>query len=134
MALKPGNIIEGKVVNITKFGAFVEVEGKIGLLHISEISKDYVKDISKYLKENQIIKVKVMSIDDNDKISLSVRAIDDDKKTSKPEEVDWNKKKPKPSSANFEDSISKFLKESEEKFKELKSYKNSRNNGYNRKN
>lgn len=131
MSLKPGKIIEGKVVNITKFGAFVEVEGKIGLLHISEISKDYVKDISKYLKENQKIKVKVISIDDNDKISLSVRAIDDDKKTSKPEEVDWNRKKPRQSSANFEDTLSKFLKESEEKFKELKSYKNSRSNGYN---
>lgn len=133
MPLKPGNIIEGKVVNITKFGAFVEVEGKIGLLHISEISKDYVKDISKYLQENQKIRVKVISIDDNDKISLSVRAIEDDKKTSKPEEVDWNKNKPRPSSVNFEDTLSKFLKESDEKFKELKSYKNSRNNGYNRK-
>ena len=51
MTLKAGNILEGTVVNITSFGAFVEVEGKTGLVHISEVSDNYVKNIRDYLKE-----------------------------------------------------------------------------------
>ena len=45
MTLKAGSILEGTVVNITNFGAFVEVEGKTGLVHISEVSDTYVKNI-----------------------------------------------------------------------------------------
>ncbi|KYH34374.1 general stress protein 13 [Clostridium tepidiprofundi DSM 19306] len=132
MSLKPGNIVEGKVVNITKFGAFVEVEGKIGLLHISEISNSYVKDVSEYLKENDIVKVKIVSIGEDGKISLSIKQanLEEQKKSCKPEEVDWNSKKRKTNSIDFEDTLSKFLKESEEKFKDLKNYKNLKNGTY----
>lgn len=129
MSLKPGNILEGKVVNITKFGAFVEVEGKIGLLHISEISKSFVKDVTEYLKENDIVKVKVISIDDDGKISLSIKQAEADlqKKSAKPKEIDWDREKGKHSSINFEDTLSRFLKDSEERFKDMKSFKNGKN-------
>lgn len=131
MSLKQGSIIEGKVVNITKFGAFVEVEGKTGLLHISEISKTFVKDINKHLKENQVVKVKVISIDEDGKISLSMKQIEEEKprRTNAPQEVDWNREKNKVNSCNFEDSLSKFLKESEERLKEMKSFKVNKNQG-----
>lgn len=127
MSLKPGNIVEGKVVNITKFGAFVEVEGKIGLLHISEISKTFVKDVKEHLKENDIVKVKVISVDKDGKISLSIKQAEEERKSAKPEEIDWNKPKKKTVSVNFEDTLSKFLKESEEKFKDIKNLKNAKN-------
>lgn len=132
MSLKPGNILEGKVINITKFGAFVEVEDKIGLLHISEISKTFIKEVSDHLKENDVVKVKVISIDDNGKISLSMKQVDNEpeRKSNKPVEVDWNKEKQKPhadrqrpSTGNFEDSLSKFLKESEDRIKDTKQFK-----------
>lgn len=127
MSLKPGNILEGKVVNITKFGAFVEVDGKIGLLHISEISKTFVKDVSEHLKENDVVRVKVISIDENGKISLSIKQaeIEEAKKSSRPVDVDWNRDKSKTSTSNgnFEDTLSKFLKESEERFKDTKQFK-----------
>lgn len=131
MSLKPGSIIEGKVVNITKFGAFVEVEGKTGLLHISEISKTFVKDINKHLKENDVVKVKVISIDEDGKISLSMKQIEEDrpKRTSVPQEIDWNREKGKLNSLNFEDNLSKFLKESEEKLKDMKTFKVNKNQG-----
>ncbi|WP_142413504.1 S1 domain-containing RNA-binding protein [Hathewaya massiliensis] len=131
MSLKPGSIIEGKIVNITKFGAFVEVEGKTGLLHISEISKTFVKDINKHLKENEIVKVKVISIDEDGKISLSMKQIEEErpKKTSAPQEVDWSREKNRLNSSNFEDSLSKFLKESEEKLKDMKTFKVNKNQG-----
>ena len=45
MTLMAGNILEGRIINITNFGAFVEVEGKTGLVHISEVADTYVKDI-----------------------------------------------------------------------------------------
>lgn len=137
MALKPGSIVEGKVVNITKFGAFVEVEGEIGLLHISEISSNYVKDVSEYLKENDVIKVKVVAIEESGRISLSIKQLNENNlhKSVKPEEIDWVKEnsKKKKNSVDFEDSLSKFLKESEERFKSSKSYKTGKNSTYNKK-
>ena len=64
MPLEVGTIVEGKVSGITAFGAFVQLpEGRTGLVHISEVAQEYVKDISAHLKENQIVKVKVVSID-----------------------------------------------------------------------
>ena len=69
-----GSIIEGKVTGITKFGAFVELDdGAVGMVHISEISQSYVNDISEHLKENQIVKVKVLNVGDDGKISLSIK-------------------------------------------------------------
>lgn len=131
MSLQPGNILEGKVVNITKFGAFVEVEDKIGLLHISEISKTFVKDITKHLHENDVVKVKIIGIDDSGKISLSIKQAEEEmaKKANAPREIDWDKEKEKckVSPTNFEDNLSKFLKESEERFKEMKTYKLAKN-------
>lgn len=73
MALVIGNIYEGKVVNITNFGAFVDINGETGLVHISEVSNKYIKDIRDYLKDKLDVRVKVLSIDDSGKISLSLK-------------------------------------------------------------
>ncbi len=123
MTLNAGSILEGTVVNITNFGAFVEIEGKTGLVHISEVSDSYVKDIREYLKEQDKVKVKVISIDDKGKISLSIKQAMQQKKSCKPAEIDWSREKPKKNEANFEDRLSKFLKDSEERFQDLKNIK-----------
>ena len=69
-----GSILEGKVTGITKFGAFVSLPGnKSGLVHISEIAYSYVNDISEHLAEGQMVKVKVIGIDDNNRINLSIK-------------------------------------------------------------
>lgn len=74
MQLEEGSIIEGKVTGIQKFGAFVDIGGgKSGLVHISEVSPVYVNDINDFLKVGQTVRVKVVSIADNGKISLSVK-------------------------------------------------------------
>jgi S1 RNA binding domain protein len=122
MTLAAGNILEGKVVNITNFGAFVEIEGQTGLVHISEVADSFVKDIREHLKEQDIVKVKVISIDDNGKISLSIKQANVQKKSVKPVEVEWGTEKAKPSVSNFEDKISKFLKDSEEKMQDVKKH------------
>ena len=115
--------MEGKVVNITNFGAFVEVEGKTGLVHISEVSDVFVKNVRDHLKEDDVVKVKVISVDDNGKMSLSIKQAGTPKKSFKPVEIDWQKEKTKTANvSSFEDRMSKFLKDSEERFQDLKKH------------
>ena len=74
MQLEVGSILEGKVTGITKFGAFVELPGgKVGMVHISEVAPTFVKEIRDFVKENQVVKVKVLSISDDGKVSLSMK-------------------------------------------------------------
>lgn len=69
-----GEILEGKVTGITKFGAFVALPGdKSGLVHISEIAYSYVNDVKDHLNEGQEVKVKVIGIDDVGRINLSIK-------------------------------------------------------------
>lgn len=127
MTLMAGNIVEGTVINITNFGAFIEVEGKTGLVHISEVADSYVKDIREHLNEQD--KVKVISIDDNGKISLSIKQANIQKKSVKPAEVDWNTSEKKKSTGNFEDIMSKFLKDSEERMQDVKKHQEFKGKG-----
>ena len=72
--IEVGAILEGKVTGITKFGAFVSLPGsKSGLVHISEIAYSYVSDVAEHLTEGQDVKVKVISIDENNRINLSIK-------------------------------------------------------------
>lgn len=76
MQLEAGKILEGKVTGITKFGAFVELEpGKVGMVHISEISTTYVNDINDVLTIGQMVKVKVLNVGEDGKISLSIKKV-----------------------------------------------------------
>ena len=72
-----GSILDGKVTGITKFGAFVALpEGKSGLVHISEIAYSYVNEVSEHLKEGQEVKVKVIGIDQANRINLSIKQVE----------------------------------------------------------
>ena len=72
--IEVGAILEGKVTGITKFGAFVSLPGsKSGLVHISEIAYSYVSDVNDHLSEGQDVKVKVINIDENNRINLSIK-------------------------------------------------------------
>lgn len=122
MLFEVGNIVEGKVAGIASFGAFIQLPGgKTGLVHISEISEEYVKDIKNYLKENQEVKVKILSIE-NGKISLSIKkATSRDsalKANKQPVEIDWGKSACE--AMTYEERLAKFLKDSEEKMHDLK--------------
>ena len=74
MQLEVGKIYEGKVTGITKFGAFVELDkDTTGMVHISEVANTYVSDIREHLTEGQTVKVKVLSVGEDKKISLSIK-------------------------------------------------------------
>ena len=69
-----GEIYEGKVTKIMGFGAFVALpEGKHGLVHISEVANTYVNQITDHLTEGQTVKVRVLSVGEDGKISLSIK-------------------------------------------------------------
>ena len=73
-----GRVYEGKVVSIKEFGAFVNVlPGIDGLVHISQISNDRVENVTDVLSEGQIIKVKLIGIDERGKLNLSMKALED---------------------------------------------------------
>ena len=72
MQLEVGEILEGKVTGVLKFGAFVDLGGgKSGMVHISEVAPTYVNDIKEHITEGQTVKVKIIGIADDGKISLS---------------------------------------------------------------
>ncbi|MHC1694445.1 MAG: S1 RNA-binding domain-containing protein [Eubacteriales bacterium] len=116
-----GSIVEGKVTGITKFGAFVSLpDNKTGMIHISEISNQYVKDINYHIKLNQTVVVKILSIDTNNKISLSIKQNEVPVKSSvsKPEEFTAFVKNK--GGNTFEDMLNKFKSDSDEKISILK--------------
>ena len=138
MQLAVGNIVEGKVTGITKFGAFVELPGgKTGMVHISEIAPTYVNEIRDHVTENQVVKVKVLNITEEGKISLSIkRAMDrpapaarrssaGPARLDRPDQYDWNSKK-KNENLSFEDMLSKFKQTSDDKMSDLKKYNEGR--------
>lgn len=129
MPLEVGQIVEGKVTGITNFGAFIELPGgETGLVHISEVADAYVKDIKAYVAYNDKIKVKVIGIDPQGKISLSIKQAKPPR-GSRPMEFDWSNNR-RDSRLSFEDKIAKFLKESDEKLQELRKFHESKRGSY----
>lgn len=158
--MKPekGSIYEGKITSITNFGAFVSLpDGPDGLVHISEVSNSFVKDINEILTVGQTVKVKVISIAENGKIALSIkqampreekpqaqqprprpqgeRKFQPKKQEQKPQfnpnvppEEYWEEQIS--SNQGFEDMMNKFKKSSQDKFSDLKRGGESR--GYSR--
>jgi S1 RNA binding domain protein len=110
--------MEGVITGITKFGAFVELPGGItGLVHISEVADEYVKDINEFYKKADSVKVKVLNVENNGKIGLSIRQAAEGYKPVK------NNVRSRPAAVNkasFEDKMSRFMKESDERLLDLK--------------
>lgn len=131
MAIEVGSIVEGVVTGLAKFGAFVQIDEKTnGLVHISEVSHEYVKEVSDHLKKGDKVKVKVMSVEGDGKIGLSIKQATPKPKTEPkkplPEAVTLNREIRKSESSSFDDMLSKFMKDSNEKIESAKQRKNVR--------
>jgi polyribonucleotide nucleotidyltransferase len=73
-----GKIYEGPITKLADFGAFVNIlPGKDGLLHISQIAHQRVERVSDFLKEGQVVRVKVLETDDKGRVKLSMKALID---------------------------------------------------------
>lgn len=127
MKFEVGEIVEGKVTGIAKFGAFVELcPGKSGLVYISEIANTFVKEVSDHLKIGDEVKAKIVSIDDAGRINLSIKqAIPPAPKpvfrAPQPAVIDAPPVENEDSGdAGFEDKLKRFMKDSESRLSDIK--------------
>ena len=140
-----GQVLDGKVTGLTNFGAFVSLpENKTGMVHISEISLSYVKDIHDFLKEGQSVRVKIIEISGSGKISLSIKQVEeqdgrkaDADKAKKPAAKTsaanvWKGMPEKKSNApmSFEDMITQFKQRSDEKLADKRKNTDSKRGSY----
>ena len=147
MELAVGEVLEGKVSGITKFGAFVMLPGgKSGLVHISEVANTFVSDVNEHVQIGQTVKVKVLSISEEGKINLSMkRAVEPEVQTRPAAESRVRRPAgtPRPdgpvpqaqqSSGNqdFEDRLKKFMQESDSRIADNRMYADHRSRRRNR--
>lgn len=141
MAPQTGEIVEGKVTGLTKFGAFVDIgDGLSGMVHISEVAATYVNDISDYLEVGQQVRVKVLGTNDAGKISLSLKQAEGNTLEKKeraprpprPAPNVWQGQKQKydPDNMSFEEMMSKWKTSSDEKMADLKRSTDPKHSGY----
>ena len=134
MQLNVGEIVEGKITGITNFGLFLDLgEGKSGMVHISEVARNFINDINELFKVNDTVKAKILNIGEDGKISLSIkRALEPEKtyqKSVRRERRNYEQPKPdgsytwmpkKNEPASFEEMMNRFKQTSDEKFSDLK--------------
>ncbi len=140
MQLEVGKIYEGKVTGITKFGAFIDLgENRTGMVHISEVAPTFVKEITDFISMGETVKVRVLNIGDDGKISLSIKRAVENPAPS--QQRPQSQQRPRSSynnggsrgprdfsqprqqesgSKGFEDMLSKFMQRSDEKISDLR--------------
>ena len=149
MQVETGSILEGKVTGITNFGAFVELPGgQTGMVHISEVASAFVTDIRQHLTENQMVKVKVLNVGEDGKISLSIKKAQAPEaaaakprqgggrpnraprkpavSSSRPGSFEWQSAS---TGTTFEDMMTHFKQTSDEKISDLKKSSEGRHGG-----
>ena len=140
MQLEVGAVVEGKVTGITRFGAFVELPGgKTGMVHISEIAPTFVKEIRDFVTENQMVKVKILSIGPDGKVSLSIKRVNETpragggrpsvRSAGRPGNFEWQPGR-RSEPATFEDMMTKFKQTSDEKMSDLKRCMEAKRGGF----
>ncbi|HLO10641.1 MAG TPA: S1 domain-containing RNA-binding protein [Pseudoneobacillus sp.] len=158
MSIEVGSKLQGKVTGITNFGAFVELpEGSTGLVHISEVADNYVKDINDHLKVGDMVEVKVINVEKDGKIGLSIKKAVDRPQPERPVRPDRPERpsyggghgghggggqRPRQGGGrsndrggqggqreNFESKMARFLKDSEDRLSTLKRATESKRGG-----
>lgn len=142
MAIEVGTVLDGTVTGITKFGAFIDLgEKQTGLVHISEVANEYVENIADFLKVQDRVKVKVLTVEGN-KIGLSIKQTQEKKEKENKgtgERRDFNdfksrsprndnsenrthfaKRMNSRDNKSFEEKMKMFLKDSDERLLDLK--------------
>ena len=114
--------MEGTVKTITNFGAFVALpENRTGMVHISEVANCYVSDIRQHLTEGQNVKVKVMKIDENGKVALSIKKAEEfqPRRGNRSEGPQVGSEAPKAKASaeplTFEEKLKQFMSDSDSK-------------------
>ncbi|MYL35961.1 RNA-binding protein S1 [Pontibacillus yanchengensis] len=141
MSIEVGSKLQGKVTGITNFGAFVELpDGSTGLVHISEVADSYVKDINDHLSEGDQVEVKVINVEKDGKIGLSIKKAQENYNSNKGNNN--SNRRPKGGGGSgkgkndrrektetFESKMNRFLKDSEERMASLRKNTESKRGG-----
>ncbi|MDC3417920.1 S1 domain-containing RNA-binding protein [Aquibacillus salsiterrae] len=127
MSIEVGSKLQGKVTGITNFGAFVELPGgSTGLVHISEVADNYVKDINDHLSVGDEVTVKVVNVENDGKIGLSIKKAKDN---PPPARRKPHVKNNRDHTESFEAKMNKFLKDSEDRLASLRKNTESKRGG-----
>ena len=157
MAIEVGNVFEGRVTGVKPFGAFVALpEGRVGMVHISEVSNEFVQDINTVLHDGDEVKVQVINIAPDGKIALSIKRTQpapergprqqhgertaggsDRRPAPRPKREEkprvWQPKPAAPQGdMSFEDMMARYKTRSEEKIADLKRVTENHRGGYSR--
>lgn len=120
MPVEVGQIVEGTVSRIENYGAFIKLDtGETGLVHISEVDRNFVRDLREHLRESDRITVKVIGIKDGNKIDLSI-------KQAAP---DWTEERPRRSRGTdpeLEAKLKRFMRQSEERLVDWRRHRESK--------
>jgi S1 RNA binding domain protein len=113
-----GAIVEGVVSRLADFGAFVQLEGgETGLVHISEVDRNYVRDIKEHLHEGDKVTVKVVAIKDDGKIDLSIKQAD----------PSWEARPSRSGrDPEFEAKLKRFMRQSQERLADVRRQRDSK--------
>lgn len=115
-----GAIVDGTVSRLADFGAFVDMDGgETGMVHISEVDKNYVRDIKQHLHEGDKVSVKVLSIKEDGKIDLSIKQAD----PTFEEQATRGKSGRDP---EFEAKLKRFMRESQERLADVRRQRDSK--------
>jgi S1 RNA binding domain protein len=121
LAAEVGSIVSGNVVRIAPYGAFVKLEsGETGLVHISEIDRNYVRSVDEHLRIDDQVTVKVVGIKEDGKIDLSIKQAD----------PGWQPETTRPRRSakdpEFEQKLKRFMRSSEERLVDVKRQREGR--------
>jgi S1 RNA binding domain protein len=120
MSAEVGAVVSGTVARLAPYGAFIKLEtGETGLVHISEIDRNYVRSVEEHLRIDGQVTVKVVGIKDDGKIDLSI-------KQAAP---DWQPERPrlrKGKDPEFEQKLKRFMRSSEERLVDVKRQREGR--------
>ena len=135
MAVEVGALVDGRITGIMEYGAFVDIgDGKTGMVHISEVATAFVTNIRDHLAVGQEVRVKVLSVSPEGKVSLSIKKADDGQppaakrpsgppqrppKRGAPPNV-WQGQRSNAPAQSFEDMMSQFKQTSEDKISTLR--------------
>lgn len=118
-----GEIFDGKVTAVMKYGCFVAFGDNLsGMVHISEVSNEFVADINDVIKIGDEVRVKVLKIDENNKISLSIKKTEPKIFKKRQEDFHYTPKKKaiNQDDLNFEDKLKMFMTNSQERLTDVK--------------
>jgi S1 RNA binding domain protein len=114
-----GGIVQGTVSRLADFGAFVQLEGgETGLVHISEVDRNYVRDIKEHLREGDKVTVKVVAIKEDGKIDLSIKQAD----------PSWEDRPTRRAGKDpeFEAKLKRFMRQSQERLADVRRQRESK--------